>query len=130
MATATRLCATSPSAPNRPRRPRGCRDSDRIAAPAEGLLPLLREVLVHTWSAWSNRLHDAGRDTSPADQLMDLTGHLSQDTRQIAYLRNLAGPGVLPRRATAPPPEHYPRPGIRTVPPPLTPTTIRSTALG
>lgn len=61
-----------------------------VAAPAEGLLPLLREVLVHTWSSWSNRLHDAGHATSPTDQLMDLTGRLSQDTRQIEYLRNLA----------------------------------------
>lgn len=62
-----------------------------VASPVEGLLPLLREVLVYTWSAWSNRLHNAGLDTSPADQLMDLTGRLSQDTRQIEYLRNLAG---------------------------------------
>jgi hypothetical protein len=61
-----------------------------VAAPVEGLLPLLREVLVHTWSSWSNRLHDAGRDTDPADQLMDLTCRLSHEIRQIEYLRNQA----------------------------------------
>ncbi|MFP8959217.1 hypothetical protein ACLIYP_01405 [Streptomyces nanhaiensis] len=77
-----------------------------IAAPCEGLLPLVRNVLTHTWRPWWDRLDATGHSTEPAGDLMEITERLSSLTRQIEHVRNQAArrPSPVPIPPLPPPP--------------------------
>jgi hypothetical protein len=59
-----------------------------IAGPDEGLLPLIRNVLIGAYLTWSERLEAAGEDTAPAQRLGDTASLLSRTTDQILAARN------------------------------------------
>lgn len=59
-----------------------------IAGPAEGLLPLIREAVVGTCIAWSQRLDAVGEDPETASQLENTAEALSHTTERILLTRN------------------------------------------
>ncbi|MFE0087653.1 hypothetical protein [Streptomyces sp. NPDC058991] len=88
-----------------------------IAAPAQGLLPLLREVVVRAGFAWAEHLDGVGHATEPADRLMSTADSLSSSSRQIARVRNEAA------RTPAQPSPPGPCTGLPK--PPSGPATLR-----
>ncbi|WSQ12898.1 hypothetical protein OG604_36870 [Streptomyces sp. NBC_01231] len=61
-----------------------------IAAPAQGLLPLVSEIVVRAAVAWSARLNSTGHDVEPTHQLLNAASRLSSTTQQITLARNEA----------------------------------------
>ncbi|MEU9246965.1 hypothetical protein [Streptomyces sp. NPDC048385] len=61
-----------------------------IAAPAQGLLPLVSDIVIRAAAEWSERLSSTGHDTEPARQLLKATSRLNATAQQITLARNEA----------------------------------------
>ncbi|MFF8447688.1 hypothetical protein ACF06Q_08305 [Streptomyces leeuwenhoekii] len=61
-----------------------------IAGPDEGLLPLIRQVVVSAWITWSQRLAATAEDVEPAERLGETTDALSDAADRILLARNHA----------------------------------------
>ncbi|MFJ2876518.1 hypothetical protein [Streptomyces sp. NPDC087298] len=76
-----------------------------VAGPAEGLLPLTREVVVRTVIACSQHLNSGGEDAEPVSQLANTADSLLRAAHQVLLARNQAARAPQkPTPATTPPP--------------------------
>ncbi|CQR61855.1 hypothetical protein [Streptomyces leeuwenhoekii] len=92
-----------------------------IAGPDEGLLPLIRQVVVSAWTTWSQRLDAAAEYVEPAERLGEMSGALSDAADRILLARNHAASATdQPAPTTPPSPERSAptRPSPARQPPP------------
>ncbi|MDX3523266.1 hypothetical protein PV725_35800 [Streptomyces scabiei] len=61
-----------------------------LVAPHDGVLHHLHNILATALVTWADRVHGAGRDTDPAQQLIDAARSLSRLTNQLEDVRRLA----------------------------------------
>lgn len=80
-----------------------------VAGPAEGLLPLTREVVVRAVIACSRHLNSGGEDAEPVSQLGTTADSLLRAAHQVLFARNQAArTPQKPPPATTPPPAALP----------------------
>ncbi|MCL6737728.1 hypothetical protein [Streptomyces neyagawaensis] len=81
-----------------------------LVAPHDDVLHRLHNILVSALVTWADRVHGPGRDTDPAQQLINAARSLSRLTRQLEDIRALAArtPTTTPAPSTAQPPSPHP----------------------